>query len=336
MIGKISIGKSFSGCIKYCLHDKVQRPNMEPVMEDRAEVLMYNQCYGNEKELVQQFAEVRCLNPKLSKPVMHITLSLAPGENLPKDKLMNLCQDCAHDMGFEKNQYVAIYHKDTNHQHLHLIVNRVGYDRRTVSDTQNFKKMAAYCRRMELKYELQQVLSPRQFLSQKERLIPRQDIRKEQLRTDIKYTLEQVKNYPQFQQRMESVGYQVFKARGIYFIDSKKVKIKGSEVGYSLAKIEKILMVKQGLDTRINKQEIKQKIPQKQHHHFYNNSINNQQKPIKKAQKDTTNIERHSHESSHQKKGDNLIDLLMKPEKMEDKIAYEFLPKKKKQLKHHL
>ncbi len=47
-------------------------------MKERAEVLMFNKCYGNEKELVQQFNEVRQLNPKLSKPVLNITLSLSP------------------------------------------------------------------------------------------------------------------------------------------------------------------------------------------------------------------------------------------------------------------
>lgn len=340
MIGKISIGKFFAGCIQYCLHDKVQKPNMEPVMEDRAEVLMYNQCYGNEKELVQQFNEVRQLNPNLSKPVMHITLSLAPGENLHKEKLMNLCEECAKDMGFEKNQYIAIRHLDTNHLHLHLIINRVGYDKRTVSDSQNFKKMAAYCRKMELKFELKQVLSPRQFLSQEERLIPRQDIRKEQLRTEIQQTLEQVKNYPQFQQKMESLGYQVFKARGISFTDSKKVKIKGSEVGYPLAKIEKILAAKQELtittDKQEIKQEIKQTIPQKQHHHFYKNEINKGTGLLKKRQEDTPDVETHSHETAHQKQQDSLVYLLMKSEKTEEKINPELVRKKKKQFKLHL
>jgi DNA-binding transcriptional MerR regulator len=34
------------------------------------------------------------------------------------------------------------------------------------------------------------------------------------------------------------------KGRGISFIDDKKVKVKGSEVGFSLAKIEKVLELK--------------------------------------------------------------------------------------------
>ena len=176
MIGKITIGKSFKGCLLYCLNDKLQDPQKEQVMKDRAEILLFNQCYGNQKELIQQFNEVRQLNPKLSKPVLHITISLVPGEQLPKEKLIELCQDCAKNMGFENNQYVAIYHKDTNHQHLHIVANRIGFDKRTVSDSNNFQKIAAYCRKMEMKFKLTPVLSPRQFLRKEQRNIDRKSV----------------------------------------------------------------------------------------------------------------------------------------------------------------
>ena len=138
MIGKIVTGKSFRGCLQYCLHDKVaDEKKNELVMKDRAEVILYNQCFGNDKELIQQFNEVRRLNPKLSKPVLHITLSLGKGESLPMHKLAEMAQDCAHDLGFENNQYVAVFHKDTEHPHIHIVANRVGYDGKTVSDSNN-------------------------------------------------------------------------------------------------------------------------------------------------------------------------------------------------------
>ena len=54
-------------------------------------------------------------------------------------------------------------------------------------------------------------------------------------------------NYPEFEKRMKSLGYQVIKGRGISFIDDKKVKAKGSEVGFSLSKIEKVLELKRQL-----------------------------------------------------------------------------------------
>ena len=65
MIGKITVGKSFRGYISYYLYDKMQKQDQGRVMKGRAEVLMFNKCFRNEKELVQQFNEVRQLNPKL-------------------------------------------------------------------------------------------------------------------------------------------------------------------------------------------------------------------------------------------------------------------------------
>lgn len=241
MIGKITTGKSFRGCLRYCLDDKQQEPGEEQVMKNRAEVILFNQCFGNQKELIEQFNAVRQLNPKLAKPVLHVTLSLAIGDQLSKDKLMEMCEQCAKEMGFEKNQYIAVQHLDTKHPHLHIVANRIGFDKCTVSDSNNYKKMAAYCRKMELKYELKQVLSPRLFLSKEQRLKPRQDGRKQQIKQHVQESLKTSRSYHDFERLMKEKKYQVIKGRGIAFIDEKKVYVKGSELGYSLRAIERIL-----------------------------------------------------------------------------------------------
>ncbi|HEV8083393.1 MAG TPA: relaxase/mobilization nuclease domain-containing protein [Chitinophagaceae bacterium] len=194
------------------------------------------------KELIQQFNEVRRLNTKLSNPVLHITLSLAPGEKLAKNKMAEICEACAKDFDFEHNQFIAIKHTDTRHQHFHIIANRIGFDTKTVSDSNNYKKIANFCRKMELKYDLQKVLNPRQFLSKEMQLKPRLDMRKEALKECIKNALNQSRDYTEFEQKMTAKGYQIIKGRGISFIDNKKVKVKGSEINFSLQTIEKILI----------------------------------------------------------------------------------------------
>ena len=231
MIGKIIIGKSFRGCISYCLDKK------------EAELLNTNLCYGNKKELISQFNEVRRLNQNLAKAVQHITISLAKGEQLDKATLSSIAEDCTSELGFAKNQYIVIVHNDTAHQHIHIVANRVSFDGKTVKDNHNYRKMAVYCRKMEEKHGLQKVLSPRRFLSKDLRHLPRTDQRKEKLREDIRKCLSLSKNYSEFGQQIKKLGYQVSKARGIAFIDPQKVRIKGSEVGYSLATIERILLL---------------------------------------------------------------------------------------------
>ncbi len=249
MIGKIIIGKSFRGCISYCLDKK------------EAELLSSNLCYGNKKELISQFNEVRRLNQYLSKPVQHVTISLAKGEQLDNARLVSIAEDCATDLGFEKNQYIVIAHHDTGHQHIHIVANRVSFDGKTVKDNHNFRKMAVYCRKMEEKHGLQKVLSPRRYLPKEQRHLPRTDMRKEKLREDIKKCLITSKNYADFELQIKKLGYQVNKARGIAFTDPQKVRIKGSEVGYSLSKIETILSMqpeqKQAALQQIRLNEIK-------------------------------------------------------------------------------
>lgn len=254
MIGKVITGNSFYHCFKYCLEDKInlseeqklelsQRDNVQH--KERAEVLYYNSCFGNLNELTSQFSEVSKLSRRVQKPVFHFTISLAHGENLSKNQLIEIAQACTEAFKVDQNQYAVVLHKDTNAQHIHIVANRVGYDGKVASNSNNYRQMADLCRKLEIKHQLKQVLNPRAFLPKEQRMIPRQNARMDQLKENIRQVLQQVKTYEQFEQKMRSLGYQVLKGRGIAFIDDKKVKIKGSEVGYSLMTIERLLSQKQ-------------------------------------------------------------------------------------------
>lgn len=229
MIGKIIIGKSFRGCISYCLE------------KERAELIAQQFCYGQKKEIIAQFSEVRQLNPKLSKPVMHLSLSLAPGERLTHKDQHRLVEAAAVAMGYDKNQWIAIAHHDTGHAHLHIVINRVGFDGKTLSDSNNYKKIAQFCRQMEKELGLLEVQSPRRFLNREEQKMPRLDQRKKRLEKVVLANLAKARDYKDFENRMNGEGYTVIRARGIRFIDAKKVKTKGSEIGFSLQRIEKLL-----------------------------------------------------------------------------------------------
>jgi len=254
MIGHVSIGSSFYHCISYCLEDKrelSEEKKLALAMQDRlqhkerAEVLEYNKCFGNKYELTQQFKDVRKLSRRVEKPMLHLTLRLAPEDTLTKEQLREIGRECAKEFRIADNQYICVLHKDTKEQHIHIASNRVGFDGKVANDSNSYKRMAELCRRLEKKYSLQEVLSPRAFLSPKDRLLPRHDSRKEKLKEDIQQTLKYASSCLAFERHMRELGYKVLKGRGICFIDDKKVKIKGSEVGFSLMKIEKILHQKQ-------------------------------------------------------------------------------------------
>jgi len=287
MIGHVSIGRSFYHCISYCLEDKrelSQEKKLALAMQDRlqhkdrAEVLEYNKCFGNKYELTQQFKDVRRLSRRVEKPMLHLTLRLAPEDTLTKEQLRELGRECAKEFGIADNQYICVLHKDTKEQHIHIAANRVGFDGKVANDSNSYKRMAELCRRLEKKYDLQEVLSPRAFLSPKDRLLPRHDNRKEKLKVNIQQTLKYAGSYLEFERQMKDLGYKVLKGRGISFIDDKKVKIKGSEVGFSLAKIEKILRQKQQLAIKNTREEKKHNRDRKSISNSFNTGKQNEEK----------------------------------------------------------
>lgn len=240
MIGKVMIGKSFGGCIAYCLEDKKMKAReSEITLKNRATELKFNNCFGNKKQLTKQFNEVRILNKKLSKPVLHITLSFAPDEFLPHYKLVEITESCADEFGFSGNQYLAVEHKDTDHQHIHIVANRIGFSGKTnVSDSNCYKKIANFCRQMERKYDLQKVLNPKKFLPGGLKELPRNDTRKLQMKETLSNILSLSKSFDEFMSAAKNNHIKVIKSRGISFIDSKGVKANGSEIGLSLQTIE--------------------------------------------------------------------------------------------------
>jgi len=250
MIGKVVIGKSFKHCISYCLEDKrdlSERQKAELSLQDglkhldRAEVLDYHLCYGDKRDLATQFKDVRELNHRVEKPVIHLTLRPAPGDKLDRSQWIAIGEAAAKEFGIEKNQYLCVLHRDTREPHIHIVGNRVGYDGKVASDSQSYARMATFCRRIEAEYSLKQVLSPRRFLSPEKRKVPRHDERKDRLKETVSKVLQVSKTFPEFEKKVWENGYAVEKGRGITFEDDKHVRVKGSEIGYSLAAIDKTL-----------------------------------------------------------------------------------------------
>ena len=139
------------------------------------------------------------------------------------------------------------FHKDTKEQHIHIAANRVGFDGKVASDSNSYKRMAEYCRKMELEYKLTKVLSPNKFLRPEQRVSQekRIDQRKETLKNHLFQAIKQCKDVPALKKYMEKQGYAVELGRGIAFTDKQQVRFKGSQVGYALMDIEKKLKQEQ-------------------------------------------------------------------------------------------
>lgn len=90
---------------------------------------------GNEDdltEMIREFDQVETLrrfaieSDKPIKPVFHAMLSLRPGESLTTPQWRSAVEKYMTDLGFdETNQYVAVMHQDKDHQHVHIVANRI-------------------------------------------------------------------------------------------------------------------------------------------------------------------------------------------------------------------
>ncbi|WP_291862039.1 relaxase/mobilization nuclease domain-containing protein [Marinilabilia sp.] len=148
MIGKISKGQSFSGVLRY-LENKVSQG-----VGTRIGSNMYGK---SEKQLSNEFEIVASQRPNLGKPVFHASLNLAPGEKLSDKQFMGMAHKYMNEMGFSENQFLVYRHFDREHDHIHIVANRVNMAGKTVTDKNDFRKTEAILRSFEQEYGLKKV-----------------------------------------------------------------------------------------------------------------------------------------------------------------------------------
>lgn len=148
MIGKISKGQSFSGVLRY-LENKVSQG-----VGTRIGSNMYGK---TENQLSNEFEIVSSQRPNLGKPVFHASLNLAPGEKLSDKQFMEMAHKYMNEMGFSENQFLVYRHFDREHDHIHIVANRVNMAGKTVTDKNDFRKTEAILRSFEQEYGLKKV-----------------------------------------------------------------------------------------------------------------------------------------------------------------------------------
>lgn len=151
MIAKQIKGKDFYGLLAY---------NEKKVENDQGYVLDTNITHDTVVNMTKEFNMVRQLRPRLGKVVYHVSLSLPPGENLGDREFTALAFDYLKGMGFDSNQYITYRHTDTQHEHIHIIANRVKYSGEVVSDSKDYKRSEQLLRKLEIKYGLSTLESP--------------------------------------------------------------------------------------------------------------------------------------------------------------------------------
>ncbi|HCG9474658.1 TPA: relaxase/mobilization nuclease domain-containing protein [Vibrio parahaemolyticus] len=119
MKAKVNRGNGFRGLANYIL-DSVKG----------AELLGGNMSGWNSRELAKEFAVCRKLRPNVKRPAWHVSLALPAGENIDNSTWCNVAQRFLEEMGVDINmhQYFLGKHSDTNNEHIHIGLNRIGFN----------------------------------------------------------------------------------------------------------------------------------------------------------------------------------------------------------------
>lgn len=148
MIAKQIKGKDFYGVLAY---------NEKKVEEGYGYVLDANITHGKTISMTKEFNLVRQLRPRLGKAVYHVSLNLPHNDNLTDKEFTSLGYDYLQGMGFDDNQYIMYRHIDQDHQHIHIIANRVRFSGDVVSDSKDYERSEVLVRKLEKKYGLSQL-----------------------------------------------------------------------------------------------------------------------------------------------------------------------------------
>ncbi len=143
MIGKVVQGQNFLGVLNY-LHNKEKAQKIGGNLAGQTPLALSAELYLS-----------RELNRRLQNIVCHTSLSLAKSEQLTDLEWRAIAADYLQAMGYRDCQHVIYRHHDQDHDHIHIVVSRIGLaDGKTVKDSWEKRRAEAVLRDLERKYGL--------------------------------------------------------------------------------------------------------------------------------------------------------------------------------------
>lgn len=205
MIGKIIQGTDFNGVINYMLN----KP------DDKAKVLAATGVrIASANDIAHDFNLQASMRPNVQKAVCHTILSFSANdaERLTDAMMEKIANEYLEKMGYADTQSLIVRHSDRQHPHLHICINRIGNDGKTISDRNEKYRSIKICRELTEHYGL--------TIGEGKQKVNRSRLRGEdKLRYEIfdviKAVLPQTKNWKDFVEGLEQQGITTrFKTKG--------------------------------------------------------------------------------------------------------------------------
>jgi hypothetical protein len=144
MIAKIVKGKGFAGVVNYILD---QKKGTELLNSEGLRL-------KNKGAIVESFKQQAELNSKISKPVYHISLSFSAKDKefLSNELMADIAKQYMSRMKIFNTQFLIARHFDKEHPHIHLVINRVDYHGKTISDKNDRIRSEKICKELTRKH----------------------------------------------------------------------------------------------------------------------------------------------------------------------------------------
>ena len=147
MISKIIKGTNFSGVVSYMLSKR----------EGQVKVLQANGVRSSlPNDIAHDFNLQASMRPNVQKTVCHTILSFSAhdSERLTDATMVKIANEYLHKMGYGDTQSLIVRHSDRQHPHLHICINRIGNNGKTISDHNEKYRSTKICRELTERYGL--------------------------------------------------------------------------------------------------------------------------------------------------------------------------------------
>ena len=224
-IAKITKGKNAAGCLNYVLGKEKARLIDTNCLSADADTLA--QEFGGADDVQKQTSRGK----KAQKKVHHASIGIPIGIELDNQTWSAIALEYLKGLGFdpEQNHYVAAMHQDTDHQHLHLVVNRVRLDGTTTRDWNDWQKAETVMRQLEETYHLPSVVPSREaqvkaptVAEVRKSRSSGQPIPRQVMQQAVEQAAASVKSLPELQRQLQKAGIEMTIKLGLYVPKGKK------------------------------------------------------------------------------------------------------------------
>ena len=124
MISNADTGMGFKGCKEYLLHGHLD--DMNP---DRVDWIESRNLATYDPDIAVPIMRATAnLSTRCKKPLYHMSISWPPNYHPAQDEMSMVADDTLEHLGLSDHQVLIIAHNDTDHAHMHLMINRVHPD----------------------------------------------------------------------------------------------------------------------------------------------------------------------------------------------------------------